>query len=145
MKRNAYEKIHEINYLASEIDALYHQASRKLGISDSVSRVLYTIYDAGESCLLSEIYKKSGISKQTVNSAIRQLEGEGILYLEPYQGRSKRVVVTEQGRALLEKTAARIYEAESQALSTWSEADIGAYISFLERALRDLRQQFDTW
>ena len=145
MERNVYEKIHEINYLTAEIDALYHQASWKLGLSDSVSRVLYTIYDTGEDCLLSDIYKKSGTSKQTVNSAIRKLEQEGMLYLEPYHGRSKRVVLTEQGRTLMERTAARIYEAENQALSAWPEADIDAYISFMERALGDLRQQFDAW
>ena len=145
MARNVYEKIHEINYLCAEIDALYHQASRKLGLSDSVSRVLYTICDTGEDCLLSDIYKKSGTSKQTVNSAIRQLEREGALYLEPYRGRSKRVVLTEQGRALMERTAARIYEAENQALAAWPEADIDAYISFMERALGDLRRQFDGW
>lgn len=76
------EFIHRINYLTSEMDAVYHRASLKLGISDSVSLILYTIYDAGGSCLLSEIYKKSGISKQTVNSALRGLEGKGILALQ---------------------------------------------------------------
>lgn len=145
MAENVYGKIHEINYLTAELDALYHQASRKLGLSDSVSRVLYTICDTGEECLLSDIYKKSGTSKQTVNSAIRQLEREGMLYLEPYRGRSKRVVLTEQGKALMERTAARIYEAENQALSAWPREDLEAYVSFLERALRDLRRQFDAW
>ena len=84
------EFIHRINYLTSEMDAVYHRASLKLGISDSVSLILYTIYDAGGSCLLSEIYKKSGISKQTVNSALRGLEGKGILALQQYKGRAKK-------------------------------------------------------
>ena len=142
---NVYEKIHAINYLTAEIDAAYHQASRKLGLSDSVSRVLYTICDTGEGCLLSDIYKKSGTSKQTVNSAIRQLEREGMLYLAPHQGRSKRVMLTEQGRALMERTAARIYEAENLAFSTWQEAEIDGYIAAMERFLGDLRRQFEAW
>lgn len=145
MERNAYEKIHEFNYLAAEIDALYHQASRKLGLSDSVSRVLYTICDTGEDCLLSDIYKKSGTSKQTVNSAIRGLEQAGMLHLEPYRGRAKRVVLTEQGKALMERTAARIYEAENRAFSAWPEADIDKYLALMERFLGDLKGQFDTW
>ena len=91
------EFIHRINYLTSEMDAMYHRASLKLGISDSVSLILYTIYDAGGSCLLSEIYKKTGISKQTVNSALRGLEGKGILALQQYKGRAKKVVLTEAG------------------------------------------------
>lgn len=45
----------------------------------------------GNERLLSDIYKKSGISKQTVNSAIRSLEADGILYLEQYNGRAKKL------------------------------------------------------
>lgn len=74
MDQKRRTQIHRINYLTSEMESFYHQASLKLGVSDSVSMVLYTIYDTGESCLLSDIYKKTGISKQTINSAIRTLE-----------------------------------------------------------------------
>lgn len=78
MKKDHVNEIHRINYLTSELQSIYHQSSVKLGISDSVSTVLYAIYDAGEACLLSDIYKNSGISKQTINSAIRGLEADGI-------------------------------------------------------------------
>ncbi|XCP83994.1 helix-turn-helix domain-containing protein [Roseburia hominis] len=69
-----FDKLHRINYLMAETDALYHQASLKLGISDSAMRVLYAIYDSGESCSPSSIYKASGVSKQTINSVVRKLE-----------------------------------------------------------------------
>ena len=87
MKKNTFEKLHRINYLGAEMEALYHQASLRFGISDSALRALYTVYDNGGTCLLSDIYKQSGISKQTVNSAIRKLENEGILYLDQESGR----------------------------------------------------------
>lgn len=90
MNSSHVNEIHRINYLTSEMESLYHQASLKLGITDSVSIVLYTIYDAGDGCLLSDVYKKSGIRKQTVNSAIRGLEAEQILYLQQYTGRAKK-------------------------------------------------------
>ena len=76
MQKNHREEIHRINYLTTEMESLYHLASLKLNITDSVSIVLYSIYDSGGSCLLSDVYKNSGISKQTVNSAIRRLEKE---------------------------------------------------------------------
>lgn len=47
MDNRTLEKLHRINYLIAETDALYHQASLKLGISDSAMRVLYTVYDCG--------------------------------------------------------------------------------------------------
>lgn len=57
MNKNRLNDTRRINYLTSETDALYHLASVKLGISDSVSIVLYTLYDPDKSCLLSDIYK----------------------------------------------------------------------------------------
>lgn len=133
--------IHQINYLTSEMNALYHQASLKLGISDSISVVLYTIYDQGNHCLLSDVYKKSGISKQTVNSAIRSLEKQELLYLEKMDGRSKRIVLTDKGKDYVNQTVAKLFQAEVTALSLWSEQDIQTYISLLEKYITSLREQ----
>ena len=97
MPGNRSKEIHQINYLTSEMDALYHQASVKMGISDSVSIILYTLYDAGGSCLLRDICIATGTSKQTLNSALRGLEAKQLLRLEQHNGRSKRVILTESG------------------------------------------------
>ena len=35
------------NYLSSEINSLYHQAAKKMGISDSVQNILYVLCDQG--------------------------------------------------------------------------------------------------
>lgn len=142
---NSYgtEAINKINYLSSEIDALYHQASLKLGISDSVSIILYTVYDAGRSCLLSDIYKKSGISKQTVNSAIRGLEKDKILYLEQHTGRAKKVVLTDKGRNFVNETVGKLHEAEIRAFSTWSEEEISTYIHLMEKYTHCFRKQIE--
>ena len=136
-----FDEIHRINYLTSEMEALYHQASLKLGISDSVSIVLYTIYDTGERCLLSDVYKKSGISKQTVNSAIRKLEADGILYLEHYAGRAKTIVLTQKGKVFVNETVAKLYHAEVQAFETWTSEEINTYIHLMEKYADCLRKQ----
>lgn len=143
MKQYEIGASNKINFLSSEIEALYHQASLKFGISDSVSIVLYTVYDAGESCLLSDIYKKSGISKQTVNSAIRGLEADDILYLEQYTGRAKRVVLTDKGRNFAKQTVAKIQEAEVRAFDTWSEEEICTYIHLMEKYVHCFRKQIE--
>lgn len=141
MEMKAFEKLHRINYLTAETDALYHQASLRLGISDSAMRALYTIYDNGESCMLSDIYKQSGISKQTVNSAIRKLEDDEILYLEHCGGRGKKVFLTEKGKLYIQETAARLCEAECNAFASWTEEEIDMYIRFMEKYVRSFRDQ----
>lgn len=143
MNKDILKKIHKINYLLAELDALYHQAALKIGIADSALSVLYTIYDNGESCLLSDIYKQSGISKQTVNSAIRNLEKEDIVFLEQYKGKSKMVLLTEKGKVYIKQTAALIYEAEKKAYESWSENEINTYISLLEKYEETFKQQVE--
>lgn len=141
MERNIAEKLHRINNLLAETDAVYHQASLRLGIADSTMRILYTILDNGESCLLSDVYKQSGISKQTVNSALRKLENDRMVYLERLKGNGKTVHLTDEGKALVRQTAARLYDAERKALAAWTEEEIAQHITLLEKYLQALTEQ----
>lgn len=141
MKKKTSEKLHCINYLTAETDALYHQASLRIGVADSVMRVLYAVYDNGGSCQLCDIYKQSGISKQTVNSAIRKLEQDEVIYLEQESGRGKRVYLTKQGKEYIKETAARLYEAECEAFVTWTEEEIDTYIQLMKKYNDSFRDQ----
>lgn len=143
MNRQFNEKLHHINYLTSEIDGLYHQSSLKIGLSDSASRVLYTIYDQGNSCILGDIYKQSGISKQTVNSAIRNLEKDGIIYLEQYIGKTKKVFLTEKGEQYAKGTVGRLFQAEYAAFCEWTEDEIDTYIALLKKYVKTFRRQVE--
>lgn len=143
MKKSHVNAIHRINYLNTELDSIYHRSSLKFGISDSVSMVLYAIHDSEGECLLSDICKSSGLSKQTVNSAIRSLEAQGLLYLERHDGRSKRAVPTQKGREYIEKTAARLSRAEAEAFGDWSEAEVAEYVRLTEKYIECFRRQVD--
>ena len=127
MQPQRLSEIHRINYLTSEMDSIYHQASLRLGISDSVS--------------MSDVYKSSGVSRQTINSAIRGLEADGMLYLEPYTGKAKKIVLTDKGRDYIRQTVARLLEAEIRAFDGWSEDEIKTHISLMEKYTEALRKQ----
>lgn len=91
MKINFEDMMHWVNCLASDLDSLYHQATLKLGLSDSVLFVLYLVYENDGRCPLNDIRKATNISKQTLNSAVRKLEHEDIIYLEQNGGRAENV------------------------------------------------------
>ncbi len=129
------------NYLSGEINAVYHEMSLKLGLSDSAMIVLYTICDSKDHCPLQDICRRSGLSKQTVNSAIRKLEGKNIVYLEASDAKSKNVCLTRNGKELAEKTAIRIIEAENDIFAAWPEEDVERYLELTERFLLDLREK----
>lgn len=137
------EMIAQINCLTEEVDSLYHQAAVRLGVSDSVLFVLYMLHTNGGQCMLSEIYKLSGISKQTINSAIRKLEQDQMVVLEKYNGKAKLVRLTEEGRKLAEQTAARLFEAERAAFAEWSEEELRMYLELIRKNNATLKQQIE--
>lgn len=135
------DKVHRINNLASDMDALYHQAARKLGLADSELIVLYAIYERGNSCLLYDICRESGASKQTINSAIRKLENAGALYLEKDKGKNKRVFLTAKGKQLTMRTAARLFEAECNVFMSWTEEEFETYLLLMGKYNRAFRAE----
>ena len=89
--------------LLSEIEATYHKANIQFGISDSYSIILYIIYVYGDNCPLHKIRYLSGLSKQTLNSAIKNMQQEGLAGLHFIDGKSKTLCLTPKGTDLMKK------------------------------------------
>lgn len=143
MTKHLYDTIFRINCLAEDIDSIYHQAALKLGVSDSALFILYIAYVSGGQCLLYDIYRQSGISKQTINSAVRNLEKNGVIHLEKHNGKSKIVCLTEEGRLYAKKTAARLFDAECRTFCDWTEEEIQTYLHLLEKHNASFRKQIE--
>ncbi len=124
-----------------EIDALYHDLALKHGLSDSADAILYAICSNGESCSLKDIVLFSGVSKQTVNSSLRKLEKDGLLYLQLVDGKSKEAVLTEKGKAKCRDTVAKLVAIENKLLSeVWSEEEFNSYLELTEKYIRDMKK-----
>ncbi len=128
-----------LNYLLSEIHEVYHDASVRLGVSDSAMDILYTLCIAGDRCPLRDIARLSGSSRQTIHSAVRGLERDGIIRLEAKNGRDKLVCLTDAGRTLTEATAQRVIAMENEIFDGWEEKEREQYLYFLQKYLTDLR------
>ena len=128
-----------INYLIEETDAVYHEIAAGFGLSDSVMLILYALEDAGGQIPLTTIYRQTGASRQTVSSALRKLEADGILYLEPSGARSKRVCLTEAGLRVADATAGRLIRLENSIFDEWPAEDVQQYLGLMERYLQAFR------
>lgn len=135
MQERISAEMKRLNLLLSEIDAAYHDAALKLGLSDSAMLVLYAVCSAGGACPLQEITNQSGVSKQTINSALRKLEGEDVVYLEALRGRAKRVCLTEKGKALAEHTVLRLIAIENTIVGDWTQRERALYLDLTQRYL----------
>lgn len=133
-----------LNHLFSETHEIYSDIASRFNLSDSAFMVLYTICNNGGKCLISDIKMESGLSKQTINSALRKLETEGVLYLELSGGKNKMVYLTEAGQIFTENTVARVIKMENDILNSWSEQDRTLYLELTQRYLIDVKERKDS-
>lgn len=144
MKSYSSKETHRFTYLIGETDSTYHEISLKLGLSDSAMKILYTICDVGDACPLQDICYYSGLSKQTVNSALRKLEAEEVIYLEPFHGKHKIVCLTDKGKELAEHTVIQIMKAENEIFDSWPKEDVEQYLKLTEKYLTMLQEKAKT-
>lgn len=134
----------QYTYLAGEINALYHEAAVKMGLSDSVQNILYVLCDQGSRCSQSEIGRLTGISRQTINSAIRKLERNGIVYLEQGRGRNTIVCLTEQGKAFAAQRVVPLLEAEQKIWNEWTPEEQREYLRLTQKYRDGLKRHLQT-
>lgn len=128
-----YLKAGQYTYLAGEINALYHEAAVKMGVSDSVQNILYVLCEKDGRCLQSEVSKLTGISRQTINSAIRNLEKDGIVYLEQGKGRNTILCLTEKGEKFAVEKMYPLYEVENKIWNEWTPEEQQQYLALTEK------------
>lgn len=134
-------ELRRLNRLYSEIDAAYHEAAFRLGVSDSELRILYALCSENSCRPLSDVVQESGLTKQTVNSALRKMEREGLLYLQPEGKRSKLVCLTETGKNLAGRSALRLMELEDAVYAEWSSDELRLYLALTERYVNSFREK----
>ena len=135
--------MHRFTYLVGETDSTYHELARKVGMSDSEMSILYTLCDMGGECSLQTICRYSGLAKQTVNSAIRKLEADGVIVLLQQNGRNKNVELTDKGMELAENTVAKIMKIENEIMESWTKEEVQQYLSLTERYLNMLKEKLE--
>ena len=129
------------NELYKEQDDLYRAAARGLGLSDCAFWVLYALREAERPMTQSGVCAAVYQPKQTVHSALKKLIGAGCLRLtEGRDRRSKYLVLTERGEALVRRTVDPVMSAETAAMNTLTETEQAQLLSLCRRYNTALRQ-----
>lgn len=82
--------------------------------------------------------------KQTVNSALKKMETEGYIELIPGDDRrSKKILLTQKGNGLCEKTVDRVIKLELQALMGLTEEEQEAFLGLFRKYTGLLKQMND--
>lgn len=121
-------ELKRINHIVSEFDQIYHSLSSHFDLSDSEFSILYTLCVEDMSCPLSDVTKLTGLPKQTINSALRNLERDGIIFLSSVNGRNKAINLTEKGLERCKESVLKIIEIENNILKSWGDEKVERYI-----------------
>lgn len=126
-------------------DAIYHSAAVKCGLSDSAMWVLYVVSESGRDWTQQDLCRQCFFAKQTVNTAIANLVKGGFMKLEVLSGtrNQKRILLTEQGRALAAKTTACIRAAELRAYAVLGEDELQACLCSMQKLTAALRYEIE--
>ena len=127
------ESARKYAYLSAEITSLYHEAAVKIGVSDTVLDILYVLCEQEGQCLQSDIFRLTGISRQTINSAIRKLERDGLAYLKQGEGRNTLVCLTEKGRDFSAQKVRPLLQIENKIWSEWTVDEQERYLLFTQK------------
>ena len=114
----------------------------KFGLSDSAMWILCTMREANRELTQSEIAQEMSMSRQTVNSAIKNLEKQGYLQLEAVSGdrRNKTLSFTEEGEAFAKKTVDRVLSLEHQVFENLEVEEQEKITQILRKYTRFMRE-----
>ena len=106
-----------------ELDNVYSRFSKSCGLSEAEYWSLLLIYEGAVT--QSQISSQLSLSRQTLNSAFKQLRKKGLVRLEPYEEnqRSKQAFLTEAGKEFVEKNVLRMHRVEEKAWQQISEQE----------------------
>lgn len=98
-------------------DDIYHAYAVRHGVSDSFLFLMYVFHEDGDGVTQAEIGQILNVPKQTVNSALKKMEGDGLIYLknDDKDKKKKRVFLTETGTNIMRVLIEPLILAENRA------------------------------
>lgn len=133
--------LRSFNRVVDNVQRLYHEMALEAGIPDSCFHVLYTLYGTG-SCRQKDICDVSGLPKQTIHSAVKQLIAGEYITAEKAGGRDVLLSLTEAGWQLARQTVEKTIRCENAVLAAMSEADQAELIRLHEKFYHLLEQSY---
>ncbi len=106
-----------------ELDNVYSLFSKACGLSEAEYWSLLLIYEGVAT--QSQISDQLFLSRQTLNSAFKQLRKKGLIRLEPYEEnqRSKQAFLTDLGKPFVEKYVVQMHKIEEKAWEQMNEEE----------------------
>ena len=123
------------NQIYKEMDVIYHNYAKSLGLSDTAFWILYCISEHNGSFTQRELCRDWSFAPQTLNSALKDMEKRGLISLDPVPGNKKNkwLHLTADGEKLVADAILPLMQAEGESFSALNEAECEQMLTFTER------------
>ena len=138
-ERNRYNKIY------CQYNKLYHDIAIKSEFTDTTLWIFYAIYKSSLPLNQNDLATYIGIPKQTVNSAVKQLEMQGYLKLIKKQNKRncKIIELTQKGIDKCEETVAHLIRAERNSFSKLTNEERKMFVDMYEKKFNIFNEELN--
>ena len=133
----------QFNRLYRELDEIYHKYAKEHGLSDSALWILYSLVESNTRMTQKDMCRLWHQPPQTINSALKRLEAQGMLKLIPAADsqKTKEIVLTDSGRDLVSRIILPVFQAETRALRCMSIEERTLLLSMTAKYVDHLKEE----
>lgn len=146
MKDMVSRQLTEFIQTYKEMDGLCHAYAKEHGLSDTAFYVLYALVTCGNAYPQRELCEDWSYPPQTVNSALKALENQGIVGLTFSSGnrKNKEISLTEKGKTLAKEIITPFMKAERKAFSSLNADERDMLLSVIHKYISRLNAVIKT-
>lgn len=128
-----YDSLKEFRNTYKDLEGVYDTFPKLCGLSGAEYWALSMIYEGVST--QHDICEKLSLSRQTINSAFKQLKKRGFIYLKTMDDnlREKQVYLTKEGKGFVGKQISYIHRLEEKVWDTMSKEEKNQIIKLLSK------------
>lgn len=120
---DTHEQIRRFMIAFNKIDDLYLKAVKRMGVKSGRFVLFYAIAD-GRVYSQKQICDDWSLPRTTLNSIVRDCVRDGLVRLVPRGNKEKDILLTDEGRALVERIFSPLFAAEAKAMKPFLASGI---------------------
>lgn len=135
-----------LNQCDKEVEDIYHSYALRYFLSDAVLWILYVLYDSPNGITQADMCNCWFFSRQTINTALKGLEQQGVIQMIPISGnrKSKNIVFSGSGSEMAEKIVKPLKQAENQVFEALSDEENKLFVELTQKRCSLLRKFIET-
>lgn len=145
MKRNE-DNLKTFNSLYYQQVSIYSSLIKKTGLSDSYYQILYLIRNNIGLPYANKIADFTCVPKQTINSAIKKMQKEGLIQLvKQEKSKNKKIILTEKGNKYCEDTIDEITNLELKVFEKITNKECEEYFKVMKEFNEKLEREINSY